>query len=181
MSVPRIPEPAQVVVSILTSQDQYIDILRSLLIGHLGPIEEERGPLEFEFTPYYDKELGQGIKRWIWSFFDLVDRSELVRIKCLTNQLEHSYANHGRRNFNLDPGLVTLGNFVLATGKNNAHRIYLDEGIFADLTLVFRSGTYKPLEWTYPDYADRQLIGILNSIRETYKCKLKKRPKPMAQ
>jgi len=62
---------------------------------------------------------------------------------------------------------------VLATGKDNAHRIYLGEGIFADLTLIFRAGTYRSLEWTYPDYADPVLIGILNSIRENYKCGLK--------
>ena len=78
----------------------------------------------------------------------------------------------GKRRFNLDPGLLTLGNFVLATGKNNAHRIYLAEGIFADLTLIFRSRSYRPLEWTYPDYADAELIGILNRLREMYKCRL---------
>jgi hypothetical protein len=68
--------------------------------------------------------------------------------------------------------LLTLGNFVLATGKNNAHRIYLQDGIFADLTLIYRSGTYHPLEWTYPDYADNGLISILNRLREHYKWRL---------
>jgi hypothetical protein len=68
--------------------------------------------------------------------------------------------------------LMTLGNFVLATGKDNAHRIYLREGIFADLTLIFQGGTYRPLAWTYPDYADNGLIGILNRLRQDYKCKL---------
>jgi hypothetical protein len=67
---------------------------------------------------------------------------------------------------------MSLGNFVLATGKNNAHRIYLSQGIFADLTLIFRRSSYQPLEWTYPDYSDSELIGILNQVRETYKQKL---------
>jgi hypothetical protein len=141
--------------------------------NRMGPIEEQIGPLPFDFTAYYDEELGPDIKRWLWSFADLVEGSSLRAIKLLTNELEQSFAESGRRRFNLDPGLMTLGNFVLATGKNNAHRIYLGEGIFADLTLVYRSGTYRPLEWTYPDYADRQLIGILNELRETYKCKLR--------
>jgi hypothetical protein len=102
----------------------------------------------------------------------MVDRAEIVGIKCLTNEIEQASAEGGKRNFNLDPGLLTLGNFVLATGKNNAHRIYLGKGIFADLTLIYRSRTYNPLEWTYPDYADPELITILNRLRESYKCKL---------
>jgi hypothetical protein len=172
LSLPSIPEPARVVVSVLTSDAQVLDVAKPLLVRELGPIDEEIGPLAFHYTSYYDNELGPGILRWLWSFADLVDREALVDIKCLTNVMEQFYTVDGRRKFNLDPGLMTLGNFVLATGKNNAHRIYMGKGIFADLTLVFRAGTYHPLEWTYPDYADHELIAILNRLRESYKCKL---------
>jgi Domain of unknown function (DUF4416) len=159
-------------VSVLTSDRQMLGMAKPLLVRELGPVDEEIGPLEFSYTSYYDSEMGPGILRWLWSFAELVDREALVGIKCLTNMLEQAYTVEGRRKFNLDPGLMTLGNFVLATGKNNAHRIYVGKGIFADLTLVFRAGTYHPLEWTYPDYADRELIEILNRLRESYKCRL---------
>ncbi len=157
-------------VSILASDESVLDLAKSPLVKQLGPIETEVGPISFNFTSYYDSEMGPGIRRWLWSFQDLVDRSVLADIKCLTNRIEQTYTVEGKRRFNLDPGLLTLGNFVLATGKDNAHRIYLKEGIFADLTLIYRSGTYRPLEWTYPDYADGELIGILNRFRERYKC-----------
>jgi hypothetical protein len=147
-------------------------MIRPQLVRELGSIREELGPLSFNYTSYYESEMGPGIQRWLWSFADLVDRGELVGIKCLTNRIEQAYTIQGRRRFNLDPGLMTLGNFVLATGKDNAHRIYLGRGIFADLTLVFRGGTYRPLEWTYPDYAGLELIEILNRLRESYKCRL---------
>jgi len=150
----------------------HLGFARQQLIERLGPLEEEIGPLPFEFTSYYDKELGKGVKRRLWVFSDLVDGSCLLRIKLLVNELEQAHSEAGCRTVNLDPGLMTLGNFILATGKNNAHRIYLGEGIFADLTLIYRSGTYRPLEWTYPDYADSQLIDILNTLREKYKCRL---------
>lgn len=172
MSIPRIPEPARVVVSVLSPDERVLDLAKSPLMAQLGPLEEEVGPISFNFTSYYDAELGPGIRRWLWSFRDLVDRSALADIKRLTNRIEQTYTVEGKRRFNLDPGLLTLGNFVLATGKNNAHRIYLKEGIFADLTLIYRSGTYRPLEWTYPDYAEDELIAILNSLRERYKCML---------
>jgi hypothetical protein len=172
LSIPRIPEPARLIVSVLTPHQDILKKTAQTLVRELGPIEEVAGPLDFDFTSYYDTEMGSGIRRWLWSFANLVDRSELARIKLLTNRVEQSYTDCGKRRVNLDPGLMTLGNFVLGTGKNNAHRIYLAEGIFADLTLIFRSGSYRPLEWTYPDYADPLLIGILNRLRETYKCVL---------
>ncbi|MDQ7782927.1 MAG: DUF4416 family protein [Desulfomonilaceae bacterium] len=172
MSVPRIPEPARLIVSILAVDEARLDPVRPKLTEQLGPLEEEIGPLPFDFTSYYDKEMGTGIKRRLWVFSNLVDAADLVEIKLFSNELEQQYSEDGCRAFNLDPGLMTLGNFVLATGKNNAHRIYLGKGIFGDLTLIYRSGTYRPLEWTYPDYADTRLIDILNALREKYKCKL---------
>jgi len=161
-----------VVLSVLTPDKDAYDRAAPSLIRELGPVEEELGPLDFGFTTYYDDEMGPGIRRWLWAFADLVNRSELARVKCLTNRVEQTYSVEGRRRFNLDPGLMTLGNFVLATGKDNAHRIYLRDGIFGDLTLIFRGGSYRPLEWTYPDYADSQMIGLLNGLRQRYKWKL---------
>lgn len=173
MSVPRIPDPARLVMSVLASARSRSEAAAPLVVRRIGPLERVLGPLAFDFTSYYDQEMGPGIRRWLWVFSDLVDRGELARIKHVTNEIESSFLVEGKRTFNLDPGLLTLENFVLATGKNRAHRIYLGDGIFADLTLVFREGTYRPLEWTYPDYADPQLIQMLNELRETYKCKLR--------
>lgn len=173
MSIPRDPQPGQVIVSVLTAHPEDLTLVRAHLVERQGPLEQEVGPLDFTFTSYYEKELGSGIQRWMWSFSELVDRSELAAIKCFTNNVEQAHLEQGRRRFNLDPGLLTLGNFVLATGKDRAHRVYLRNGIFADLTLVYRGGTYRPLDWTYPDYAGTEMTDILTRLRETYKCKLK--------
>lgn len=178
VSQPGIPEPARLILSVLTPHEDLLEVVSQTLTARLGPLDEAIGPLAFDFTRYYDSEMGPGIRRWVWSFERLIDRSELVRIKLLTNRIEQSYTDGGKRRINLDPGLMTLGNFVLATGKDNAHRIYLGEGIFGDLTLVFRSGTYEALAWTYPDYAGPELIGVLNNLRESYKCILKRTPLP---
>jgi len=173
MSVPKVPEPARLVISALTPHEYLISEVSRRLEQELGPIHEQIGPVPFTYTNYYDREMGHGISRWLLSFNRLVDKSSLVSIKLLTNRVEESYTELDKRRINLDPALLSLGNFVLATGKDNAHRIYLGKGIFADLTLVFRTGTYRPLEWTYPDYADPVLIDILNRMRENYKCQLR--------
>lgn len=174
MSRPQVPEPARLIISCLTSEVSLLETVSPTLVNLFGAIEELIGPLAFNFTKYYDTEMGSGIRRWLWVFTNLVDRADLARIKCLTNEIEQSYTIEAKRRINLDPGLMTLGNFVLATAKNNAHRIYLGDGIFADLTLIFRSGSYRPQEWTYPDYADAELIGIFNRLRKNYKCTLER-------
>ena len=64
---------------------------------------------------------------------------------------------------------------MLATGKNFSHRIYLDGGIYADLTLVYTGGGFQTLPWTYPDYAERGLRAFLEQVRERYRADLKGR------
>ena len=43
----------------------------------------------------------------------------------------------GGRRVNLDPGLLSLANLILATTKNRSHRIPLFDGIYAELTLLY--------------------------------------------
>ncbi len=172
MSTPHVPEPAGLILGVLTATPPLIIKVIALLEPEYGPIEECVGPLDFTFTSYYDAELGPNIKRWLISFENLINRERLAAVKLYTNDVEKQLSPTTQRTVNLDPGLLTLGNFVLATGKNNAHRIYLSRGIFADLTLIFRAKTFNPLPWTYPDYADPDMIQLLNRLRENYKCKL---------
>jgi hypothetical protein len=74
---------------------------------------------------------------------------------------------------NIDPGYLLPERLVLATGKNFTHRIYIGQGIYADLTLIFQKGAFRTLPWTYPDYADRCLIDFLTLVRNKYMLDLK--------
>jgi hypothetical protein len=174
MSVPLIPESASLVMSVLVSDIAVWPEVKKELEGGFGPIEEDVGPLGFDFTSYYEREMGKGIVRRLWRFECLVGRVFLADVKQFTNRLEQEFARSGKRVFNLDPGLLSLENFILATGKNRAHRVYLQKGIFADLTLTFEKGSFRPTPWTYPDYRDAKMIQILNSFRESHLGKLRK-------
>jgi hypothetical protein len=44
------------------------------------------------------------------------------------------------RPLNLDPGYLTEAKLVLATTKDRNHRLYLDRGIFAEVTLCYQRG-----------------------------------------
>lgn len=173
MSIPSIPDPALIVMSVLAQDPSIPTEIVTTLEERLGPSEQIIGPIPFNYTSYYDKEMGHGIMRWIWSFTEPVDRATLPNIKLYTNDVESANCIGANRTINLDPGLLSLENFVLATGKNRSHRIYLRDGIFADLTLTYEKGSYRPTPWTYPDYRDPAMINILNDIRNSYYNRMK--------
>jgi len=123
-------------------------------------------PESFTYTNYYDSEMGQGIYRQVGSFLELVPSDTLPEIKLLTNQLEIQFSSEGGRQVNIDPGLLSEERLVLATGKNFTHRIYLRDGIYADLTLIYQKSGYQPLPWTYPSYREPGLLHLLGALRQ---------------
>lgn len=151
------------------------DLLKALdmLSVQIGAIEKQTPVVPFLHTNYYEKEMGKGLMRTYTLFGALAERESLPEIKLITNEIEQSFASERKRNVNIDPGYVALEHVILATTKGYAHRVHLKNGIYADLTLMYRNGTYRPLEWTYPDYAEAQTISLFIHWREHYKKVLK--------
>ena len=142
--------------------------------GKYGPIDFVSEPLPFGFTDYYEEEMGPGLRRRLIAFRPLIPPEGIVDAKLWTNSLEEKYLNSRRgRTINVDPGVLAAAKFILATGKDYTHRIYLGKGIFGDLTLIFRNGAFTPLPWTYPDYASEPLSGIIGLLRRQYLWQIK--------
>ena len=133
--------------------------------GHVDWVSEI---LAFDRTRYYEKEMGWPLHRRFISFMRLIMPESIREIKLHTNEVEKAHLDKGNRTLNIDPGYLTLERLVLATGKNYIHRVPLGKGIYADLTLIFYDGTFKPLSWTYPDYAEEKVIGLFNLLRSRY-------------
>ena len=102
-------------------------------------------------------------------FLNLVSPQSLPDIKLRTNEIEAVLARDGKRQVNIDPGFLSAERLVLATGKNFIHRVYLRDGIFADLTLIYQKGAYRPLAWTYPDYQEPEFLHYLEVLRKKLK------------
>jgi hypothetical protein len=168
--------PEKLTAGILTSRPELAGRITGRLSELFGPIDYQSPLLEFRFTSYYDEEMGRPIVRFFVSFERLVQPESLAAVKTATNALETEFAENGRRKVNIDPGLLTLSRFVLATTKENAHRIPLSDGIYADLTLLYRRKEFQPFEWTYPDFRSPGYHSILGKIREIYKEQLKQGP-----
>lgn len=171
MSVPGDPGPAMAVLSVLSaSWEEVWPRLFPEIEALFGPAGHVSPLLDFDFTTYYDRELGRPILRRLLGFSRLVPQDALPRLKLATNALEGAFSRpDGRRLANLDPGLLTQERLVLATGKNFGHRVYLSDGIFADLTLVFQRGSWQTLPWTFPDYRSTALQTELTILREMYR------------
>jgi hypothetical protein len=175
MGITNLPQPAKLIAGLLVSNpDKFMDQVNKRLVELFGPIEKITKRIPFDKSNYYEKEMGTSLFRYFLSFEALVPPDKLPGIKLKTNEIESELLNeHGGRSVNIDPGILTLQNLVLATTKNYTHRIYLGKGIYADLTLIFQKGAYRPLPWTYPDYREEATRTFFSEVREIYKEQLK--------
>lgn len=168
------PLPVKLIASIFTASGELLEEAKVRLVQEFGPVDYESELLSFDHTTYYAAEFGENLKRRFVAFEKLVHPGELAEIKLLTNALEMEWAVEGERRINIDPGYVSHSKLVLATTKNHAHRIYLGRGIYAEVTLHFRDGTFRGWPWTYPDYSSSPLIALFNHIRGLYVKQLRK-------
>ncbi|MFQ6000217.1 MAG: DUF4416 family protein, partial [Anaerolineae bacterium] len=160
--------PVKLVVGMISGRKPLFDAAQRELTARFGPLDYESILMPWEFTDYYSRELGENLGRKFLSFERLIDPARLAEIKSFTNQLEGKFSEGGARRINLDPGYLDSAKLVLATTKNRDHRIYIGQGIFAEVTLHFRGKSFRAWEWTYPDYATPEYIAIFNEIRALY-------------
>lgn len=149
----------------------YTSILDSLA-SRFGSILHSGEPYEFDHTDYYADEMGESLVRHWQVFADLVPLAEIVERKRTTMRLEEQLGLGGLgegidpdRWLNLDPGYVTGAKFVLASRKNHSHRIYLRQGVFAELTLRYQNGEWTTLPWTFPDLQNPEQHPWLDRAR----------------
>ncbi len=170
MATAREFQRCALVIGVLSSLEERHDEIIAALEDHFGPVEEQSPIFDFSFTDYYDSEMGSRPVRYLLLFRDLVDPALLADFKNLTNSLEKTFAfEDGRRRVNLDPGILSLSSFILATCKDRSHRIPLRDGIYAETTLIYQDRDFQRLPWTYADYSSEEIKAVLRAFREKYK------------
>lgn len=150
------PVPVKLVIGLLGADPEILKQAQERLRGRFGAEEETMPPIPFTWTRYYAEELGEAPWRSFVSYETLIPREELPGIKRWTNDLETELSRNGKRTVNLDPGYMTLGQFFLATTKDQRHRVYVGNGIFVEGTLYFEEGAWHPFPWTYRDYRSEE-------------------------
>ena len=163
------PRPVKLIAGILACDEQVLSAARAHLESAMGEIDLISDTWPFDQTSYYADEIGPRILRQFVSFAQLVDPGELADIKHRTNAIEQELAKSLAMPFprpvNLDPGMIEPSKLVLATTKNYAHRIYIGRQMYAEVTLVFDKGQWRPLPYTYPDYHSPQYFEFFAKVR----------------
>jgi len=167
------PLPVKVFCGLIYKDDKLILKVEKKLSEKWGDIDLEAGPFPFNFTDYYTEEMGVDLKRSFISFSELVIPEKLWEWKIFTNRIEDEFSSNGKRRVNIDPGYIDFSKVILLSTKDFYHRIYLGEGIYAEVTMHFSKGKYHFFQWTYPDYRTGNYLKFFENLRRTYSKQIK--------
>jgi len=163
------PTAAKLIVGILAANHQCLHRAIDALTAKFGRLDVRSEVWPFTQTDYYKDQTGPRILRQFVSVERLVDPGRLAKIKHVTNKLERKLAKSLAlplpRPVNLDPGIIEPSKLVLATTKNYSHRVYIGKKMYAEVTLIFERGQWRPMEYTYPDYRQKCYLEFFEQVR----------------
>ena len=161
------------VCGIIASTERDMDRAEKALEEAFGAVDLRSERIPFDQTSYYQEEMGDELVREWVSLQQLVQQDAIADAKLTTNRLEGRFARpDGSRAVNFDPGYILPSRLVLATTKDFAHRIYVGKGMYAEVTLIYRKGEFRPLDWTYPDYRQAVALDFFKAVRSAYLAQL---------
>lgn len=170
MGVPREPAYSLLVVACFSRHPEALTWASEQLTAVYGPVALTSADFDFHHTRYYEPTMGPGLRKRFLVFEPFVPADCLAAVKRDTIALEQQLAASGSfatiRPVNLDPGLLQLGKLLLASTKDQAHRIYLSDGVFGEVTLRFQGGGFEAWPWTYADYREPAVIDFLTGARQ---------------
>ena len=168
-------EPAAFLCAVMARGAEGVDAAVGALSARFGPVRARSPTWAFDMSGYYEAEMGPGLAKALVWLGDPIDPERLAGRKRQTLAFERERAVEGaggdlRRSVNVDPGLLSEDSLVLATTKASGHRVAIATGLWAEVTLRFERGEYRPLPWTYPDYRGPEvrefLLGLRSRLRE---------------
>jgi hypothetical protein len=167
--------PVKLFIGALLSDQKLVEEVVARLQSVYGPIDHRSSVIRFDFTDYYQTQMGDRLDRVFFSFERLIEADQLPEIKRQTNDIELEMSpllKTVKRPVNLDPGYMEQAKVILASTKNFYHRIYLKGGIFAEVTMHFKNNTYQFFPWTYPDYQSKEYQEFFLKVRQMYRAQL---------
>ena len=173
----KIPPPAKFFFAVLANQKDYHHAAEAEIEQKWGAIDSRSNLYSLsDYTNYYQKEMGPTLWKYFLTLEDPIPMDSLVDVKRFAEDVQRKFSAQDQRTVNLDPGFITAWNLVLSTVKNYSHRIYLREGIYAEVTLIYKEHSFHPLPWTYPDYASPLALDFFEKARAASIRQLKTEP-----
>jgi hypothetical protein len=92
MASPSSPPPVKLICGMLSSRRELLAEAQDALVNLFGPVDIVSEIMDFDFTHYYDKEMGAPLVRQFVSFAELAPPESLVEAKHATNAMEQHFA-----------------------------------------------------------------------------------------
>jgi hypothetical protein len=166
------PEPAMLFIGMLYADSAVFNPVEQILKRAFGETSLVSRASTWEYSEHYREEFGWPLTRKFVFFRDVIDPESLPDIKVKSNEIEDAFSIDNKRRINLDPGYLTLSKIVLASTKNYAHRIYLRNGIYGEITLYYQDGMFRPHLFTYRDYQEKSCLELFTHAREMFRQQL---------
>ena len=170
MALVRYVEPVVRFCALITRYDAARQWAIQRIAADWGAVRVRSAEIEFEAGGFYTPSMGGDLTKTLIAFDGFVDPAGLADWKHQTNAWEAEYAaesNHPEeRPLNLDPGYMSQAKLVLATTKDRDHRIYLRDGMFAEVTLTYVGKCWQHHRWSYPSYRTKQVAQFASDCRQ---------------
>ena len=164
---------AKLIIGALYSKSEWLEQAKIELQGQDWIIQKQSDEFTFNKTDYYAEEMGNELKRCFLSVEGLHSLRSAFEWKLKTQEIEKRLSLKGKRRINLDPGYLDFHRVVLLSGKEGPQKIYLRDGIWADLVLLKGKGGYRELAWTFPDLKKGRYDDFFMQVRAKYKIEIK--------
>ncbi len=159
-------EPVKPFLGILYHEKSALDEALQRIGNELNPVERLSDSFSFHETDYYEDEMGLDLLRTFAVLQNVIDPSEIKQYKRYCFDLESELARDGKRPINLDPGYINYYHLVLTSVKTLPHKIYLGDGVFAEIEMIYKNKQFQPMDWAYADY--RKYTGVFLQFRKRY-------------
>lgn len=167
--------PVKLFVAMLMAESADRSSIVSMLEEVFGSSDLVGDAIPFDVTNYYEGEMGTNLARSVISFTGPHYADALVPAKLACIELEKGLAVEGRRTVNLDVGYLDHSKIVLASTKEAGQKLYVSDGIYADLVARYSQGAYRPFEWSFPDFKDGRYTKTLEALRRNLLESIKQR------
>jgi len=173
MGRPTPPSPVKLFVVSLHRDASILEAAINQFQVEWGGTDFESEDFIFDETDYYEPEMGNGLRRRFYSFAQLISPDRIVEAKLHCNSIEDQFLQEGQRQVNLDAGYLDTYKVILASAKFGGQKIYLRDGIYADMTLTMYKGKWESFVWGFPDFKSGKYDEALKKIRDLYKAQKK--------
>jgi len=138
-------------MAVMYASDELFNNVKDELIQKYGELKAESNPYDFDFTSYYEKEMGSGLKKKFLIFKKEIIKEDLTEIKLFITEIEKKLSIENKRKVNIDPGYLSENELVLATFKAKDFKEKISDKVWVHKVLEF-NGKIKEFFHTFADY-----------------------------